>query len=89
MCSTSVLSIRSVAFTKKDKSVRKINAGIPEGCGGDLIMKHFSFDWFKGAVTDIRYFASSKFSWSLVHKKNFGLIWQVVFKLGYVLFQKR
>ena len=44
MCSTSVLSIRSVAFTKKDKSVRKINAGIPEGCGGDLIMKHFSFD---------------------------------------------
>ena len=47
MCSTYVLSIRSVASTKKDKSVRKITAGISAGCGWDLIMKHFSFDWFK------------------------------------------
>ena len=32
----------------------------------------------------MRYFAKSKFSGSLVHKKNFSLIWQVVFKSGYV-----
>ena len=32
----------------------------------------------------MRYFARSKFSRSLVHKKNFSFIWQVVFKLGYV-----
>ena len=36
----------------------------------------------KGAVTDLRYFARSKFSCSLVHKKNFSLILQVVFKFG-------
>ena len=35
---------------------------------------------FKGAVKDIRYFARSKFFMTLVHKKNFSLIWQVVFK---------
>ena len=28
----------------------------------------------KGAATDMRYFTWSKFSRSLVHKKNFGLI---------------
>ena len=38
----------------------------------------------KGRVTDMRYFAGSKFSMTLVHKKNFSLIWQVVFKLGAV-----
>ena len=43
----------------------------------------------KGAATDIRQFARSKFSRSLVHKKNFSLIWQVVFKLGYVFCQER
>ena len=32
----------------------------------------------------MRYLARSKFSRSLVHKKNFSFIWQVVFKLGYV-----
>ena len=32
------------------------------------------------AVTDMRYFPSSKLSRSLVHKKKFSLIWQVVFK---------
>ena len=46
MCSTVgvyvVLSIRSVVSTEKDKSVRKINAGIPAGYGGDLITKHFN-----------------------------------------------
>ena len=44
MYSTYILSIRSVAFTEKDKSMRKINAGIPTVCGGDLIVKRFSFD---------------------------------------------
>ena len=43
----------------------------------------------KGAVTDMRYFARSKFSVSLVHKKNSSMIRQVVFKLGYVFCQKR
>ena len=38
---------------------------------------------FKVAAPDMRYFASSKFSRSLVHKKNFSLIREVVFKLGY------
>ena len=44
---------------------------------------------FKGAATDMRYFARSEFSRSLVHKKNFTLIWQVVFGLGYVFCQER
>ena len=38
-------------------------------------------------MTDMRYFARSKFSRSLVHKKNFSLIWQVVLKLEYVFCQ--
>ena len=43
----------------------------------------------KGTVTDMRYLARSKFSRSLVHKKNFSLIWQLVFKLGYIFCQER
>ena len=43
---------------------------------------------FKGAATDMRYFSRSKFSSSLVHKKNFSLIRQVIFKAGY-FFVKR
>ena len=43
---------------------------------------------FKGAATDMRYFSRNKFSSSLVHKKNFRLIWQVIFKAGY-FFVKR
>ena len=43
----------------------------------------------KDTVTDMRYFAGIKFSRSLVHKKNFSLIWQVVFKLRYVFCQER
>ena len=35
------------------------------------------------------YFASSKFSKSLVYRKNFSFIWQVVFKLGYVFCEER
>ena len=43
----------------------------------------------KGAVTDMRYFARSKFSRSLVHEKKCSLTWQVVFKLGYVFCQEK
>ena len=43
----------------------------------------------KVAATDMRYFTRSKCSRSLVRKKNFGLMWQVVFKLGYVFCQER
>ena len=45
--------------------------------------------FFKGAVTDIRYVGRSKFFSSLVYKKNFSLIWQAVFKLGYAFCQER
>ena len=48
-----------------------------------------AYPTIKGAKTDMRYFARSKFSKSLVHKKNFRLIWQVVFELGYVFCQER
>ena len=34
----------------------------------------FTEETLKGAVTDMIYFARSKFSVSLVHKKNFSLI---------------
>ena len=66
MCSTYVLSIRSVASTKKDKSVKKITAGIPAGCGWDLIMKHFSFDWFKlwwNCYIPNKFETSKNFTW--------------------------
>ena len=43
----------------------------------------------KVAVRDMRYFTRSKYSRSLVDKKNFSVIWQVVFKLGYVFCQER
>ena len=43
----------------------------------------------KVAVTNMRYFARSKFSRSLVHKRNFSLIQKVVFKLEYVFCQER
>ena len=37
----------------------------------------------------MKYYARSKFSRSVVHKKNFNLIWHEVFKLGYVFCQER
>ena len=37
----------------------------------------------------MRYFARSKLSRSLVEKRNFNLICQVVFKLGYLFDQER
>ena len=53
------------------------------------------FSWYvtmecielKAAGTNIRYVARSKFFGNLVHKKNFGSTWQVVFKLGYLFCQ--
>ena len=44
---------------------------------------------FKAAGTNMGYFEKSEFFGSLVHKKNFGLIWQVVFKLGCLFCQGR
>ena len=44
---------------------------------------------FKHAATDMIYFARSKISGSLVHKKHFGLILHVVLKLGYAFCQER
>ena len=41
-------------------------------------------DVIKVAVADVTYFARSMFLRSLVHKKKFGLIWQVVLKLKYL-----
>ena len=40
--------------------------------------------YIKVAVADMRYFARSKLSKSLVHRKKFSLIWEVVFKLVYL-----
>ena len=55
----------------------------------DFSRKTFLMLWsIKVAATDMRYFARSKFSRSLVHKKNISLICQVVFKLGYLFCQK-
>ena len=35
------------------------------------------------------YFASGTFCSSLVHKKNFVLILHMVFKIGYLVYQRR
>ena len=35
-------------------------------------------------ATDMRYFARSKLSGSLIYKNNISLMWEVVFKLGYL-----
>ena len=42
----------------------------------------------KVAATDMRYFIRSKFWRSLVHKKNFGLMWLIIFTIEY-FFQGR
>ena len=52
----------------------------------DHVIKKVVSMIFKVVVTDV---AGSKFFRSLVHMKNFGLIWQLVFKLGYLFFQGR
>ena len=46
-----------------------------------LVISHVA-SIFKAAATDMRYFARSKFSRSLVHKKNFSLIGEVLFRSG-------
>ena len=43
-----------------------------------------NFSFLKAAATDMRHLARSKFSWSLIYKKNFGWISQVVFQLDYL-----
>ena len=61
----------------------------------NFIKKRFQHKYFPVniscvfAATDMRYFIRSKFRRSLVPKKNFSSIWQVVFSLGYVFCQKR
>ena len=47
------------------------------------------YSFLRAAATDMRCFARSKFSRSLLHKKNFSLRWQLVFKLGFVFCQER
>ena len=44
---------------------------------------------FKVEATDTRYLTRSKLFRNLDHKKNFSLIWQVVFKLEYTFCQER
>ena len=53
------------------------------------VRSFYSGTLFKVAARDVRYFARSKLSRSLVQKKNFRVIWQLVFKLGYLLGQER
>ena len=53
----------------------------------DEIKEEIDLTRLKVAVTDMRYFARSKLFRRLVHKKNFSLIWPVVFKLGYLFCQ--
>ena len=58
----------------------------------EKILLYLLFDVLSGinvAVTDKRYFASSKLCRSLVRKTSFSLIWRVVFKLGCVFCQER
>ena len=54
------------------------------------ILKVFAI-FFKlwAAATDMRYLQGDTFFGSLVYKKVFGLIWQAVFKLGYLFCQGR
>ena len=54
-----------------------------------FFLHYFVERLIKGAAIDMRYFARSKFFRSYVHKKNFSLIWEVVFKLGYIFCQER
>ena len=51
-------------------------------------MEYFFESKLKVTVTDMRYFARSKFKRSLVRKKNVGNL-QVTFKLKYLLCQRR
>ena len=54
-----------------------------------ILWKLWLKNFFKAARTDTRYFARSKFSRILVHKRNFGFIWHVVFKSEYLFCQGR
>ena len=52
------------------------------------VRSFYSGTLFKVTARDMRYFARSKLCRSLVQKKNFRVIWQLVFKLGYLLGQE-
>ena len=62
------MSKLGTTFTKKSLK-------IPATSSSSFVSFTFSL---KAAATVMRYFARSKFSRSLLHKKNFSLIWQVV-----------
>ena len=89
-----MLMDRCVPYQKK-KSQHKI-LSVKNFVTGKIIRLFLPtnlFAWLseniKGATTDMRYFARSKFSRSLVHRKKLSLIRQVVLKLGYVFCQER
>ena len=46
-------------------------------------------NYLKCCSRDMRYSARCTFSRNLVHRKNFGLVWQVAFKLRYLFRQGR
>ena len=85
--------ILKIHQTKGNKSMVKVNKSIGNPLWESVIYVFFQLFYnlsgLKVAVTDMRYFAMSKFSKSLVHKKNFSVIWQVVFMSGYVFCQER
>ena len=60
---------------------------LPRSIANNLLTTGYYILSVKVAVTDMRYFVRSKLSRRLVHKKNFSLVWQLVFKLGYILCQ--
>ena len=70
--------------TKQNTKIFKIKRSLTLLDNFKLWSQLLSISSLKGAATDMGYFARSKFSRSLVHKKNFSLIGQVVFKVGYV-----
>ena len=53
------------------------------------ILYLYFFSFFKAAVNDMRYFLRSTFSRCFVHKKKFGLICRIFFKLRYLFCQRR
>ena len=57
---------------------------IPPPRRGSYLSKTRSWVNIKVAATDVRYFARSKFSRSLVYKKNFSLILQVIYDTYFV-----
>ena len=81
--------IRLITYTTSFSKTINTN-GIKPSFNFKLLIKlNLFLKILKAAAADVGYFARSKFSRSLVHKKNFSLMGQIVFKLGYVLCQER